>query len=203
MKQFSTILNVVLVIAVAVLYYLHFWGHKCATGGPGNTTKFARDTAGGKGKTAYVDIDSIYSNVSYIKQQKDEIEIEQTKIGNDYQSAYLQLEAEKNKFLQRGKAITDQEAQQFSAILQDKQRSIENARQERGQALAAKSAKINEQLQSKLKTFLSEFNKDQRYTYIFATGSGMEYLFYKDSTRNITPEIVKGLNDWIKSTDKK
>ena len=55
-----------------------------------------------------------------------------------------------------------------------------------------------EDMQSKLKEFMNEYNKEKKYTYIFATGTGLDYFFYKDSTLNITSDIVKGLNKKMK-----
>ena len=68
-------------------------------------------------------------------------------------------------------------------------------RSQRGQRLAEKGGKIMEDVQVTLKDFLNEYNKDKRYSYILATGGGFDYLFFKDSTQNITNEIIKGLNE--------
>ena len=35
----------------------------------------------------------------------------------------------------------------------------------------------------------------RRYEFELATGTGLDYLFFKDSTLNITPDVIKGLNE--------
>ena len=60
-----------------------------------------------------------------------------------------------------------------------------------------------EDMQRRLKDFMNDYNKDKRYTYILATGTGLDYLFYKDSVLNITADVVKGLNEKMKEPEKK
>ena len=45
---------------------------------------------------------------------------------------------------------------------------------------------------------MKEYNKDKNYSYILATGTGLDYLFFKDSTLNITSDVIKGLNEQMK-----
>ena len=202
MKNLSLILNILLVVAVGVLFYLQFSSHKkCGV-------RIIRSATGDSCATippavvAYVEMDSLNNSVDFIKGKRTELENEQKVIMSEYENAYRGLEAEKNNFLQKGDAITQQEAQAFQEKLMYKQQDIENSKQAKGQKLAEKGAKMMEELQGTLKEFLAEYNKDKKYTYIFATGNGLDYLFYKDSALNITPEIIKGLNAKMKS-DKK
>jgi len=204
MQKFSTILNVILLLAVAVLYYLHFSSGK--KNGSGNAAAWAynaKDTGSKKVPVvAYVELDSLNANVNFIKQRKVELEAEQKGIMSEYERAYQGLEAEKNNFLKRGNAITQQEAQVFQEKLMQKQQDIESSKQAKGQRLAERGAKVMEDMQAQLKDFLNEYNKEKKYTYILATGTGLDYIFYKDSSLNITPEIVKGLNEKMNKSAK-
>lgn len=196
MKQFSTVLNIVLLVAVGVLYYLHF---SSGTKSPRNTNQVGAvvsdSAAHVRNIIAYVELDSIKSNVAFIKRKEDELEAEQKQILSEYEAAYRNLEAEKNNFVKKGNAITQKEAEDFQALLTRKQQQIEENKQVKGQKLAEKGAKIMEEMQAKLKDFLHTYNKEKKFTYILATGTGLDYLFYKDSTLDITPEIVNGLNE--------
>ena len=194
MKQFSTILNIILLVAVGYLYFLHFSSDKKHSIA-GNTVTKHVDSCLGEPIIAYVDLDSLNNNVNFIKQRKKELEVEQNSIANEYESAYRDMESQKNNFLKRGNAITQKEAEEFQAKLMQRQQQIEATKQSKAQSLAQKGAKIMEDLQGKMKEFLSDYNKDKKYTYILATGTGLDYLFYKDSSRNITTDVVKGLNE--------
>ena len=52
-------------------------------------------------------------------------------------------------------------------------------------------------IQQKLKDFLEEYNKDKRFTYIFSCGNGLDYMVYKDSSYNITPDVIAGINEMM------
>lgn len=201
MKQFSTILNIILLIAVGYLYFLHFSGDKKNKLAQNSVTTHV-DSCLGEPIIAYVDLDSLNNNVNFIKQRKKELEVEQNSIASEYETAYHDMESQKNNFLKRGNAITQQEAEEFQAKLMQRQQQIEATKQSKAQSLAQKGAKIMEDLQARMKEFLNEYNKDKKYTYILATGTGLDYLFYKDSTRNITPDVVKGLNEKMNKKDK-
>ncbi|MEO6722838.1 MAG: OmpH family outer membrane protein [Ferruginibacter sp.] len=200
MKQLSFVLNIILVLAVAFLYYLHFTpAKKGKLYGPVANSNY-KDTSTGRRRmmVAYVELDSLYNNVSFIKERKKELEAEQKAISSEYEDDYRSLTAERDNFLKKGNTITQKEAEEFQAKLGQKQQEVEQKKQAKGQQLAERGARIMDDMQKKLKAFMSDYNKERKYTYILATGVGLDYLFYKDSTLNITSDIVKGLNEKMK-----
>jgi outer membrane protein len=195
MKLFYTILNIVLLIAVGVLYFLHFAAGKKNNSNSNTLHSNHKENGNSLQQLAYVELDSINNNVSFIKLRKKELEAEQKIIINEYESACRQQEIEKNNFIKRGNAISQEEAEVFQAKWLARQQDVETIKQSKGQRLAEKGSKIMEDMQTTLKDFLNDYNKDKRFAYIFATGAGFDYLFYKDSCQNITADIVRGLNE--------
>ena len=57
-------------------------------------------------------------------------------------------------------------------------------------------------MQKQLKAFLNEYNADRNYQYILTTGTGLDYLVYKDSSMNITDDVVNGMNEKMKKEKK-
>ena len=199
MKQFSILLNILLIIAVAFLYYLHFAGSKKVSVSSAPVLQTKPDSGSRKSiVVAYVELDSLNNNVAFIRQRKKELEAEQKIIANEYESSYHDLTALRDNFLKKGKSITQQEAEAFQEKLGEKQQEIEHTKQLKSQKLAEKGARIMEDMQGKLKDFMNDYNKQKKYTLIFTTGTGLDYFLYKDSSLNITSEIVKGLNDKMK-----
>jgi outer membrane protein len=195
MKQFSIGLNIVLVTAVAFLYYLHFAGSKIVPVYKATKNNNYADSGFRKRNVlAYVELDSLNNNVDFIRQRKKELEVEQKLIANEYEAAYHELAASRDNFLKKGKSITQQEAEAFQEKLGQKQQEIEQVKQLKSQKLAEKGARIMQDMQGTLKDFMNEYNKEKKYTLIFTTGTGLDYFLYKDSSLNITSEIVKGLN---------
>ncbi|CAN5739344.1 hypothetical protein BH11BAC4_BH11BAC4_21450 [soil metagenome] len=106
MKNLSIVLNAVLVIAVGILYYFHFSGKKTETKSKVIAPKVMNTETAGHTAIAYVELDSLNENITYIKNKRKELEAEQKKIETEWESAYKGLEAKKNAFLKKGDAIT-------------------------------------------------------------------------------------------------
>ena len=124
------------------------------------------------------------------------------KIEQAQEDGYRGLQAQKEKKKKKGAAITEEEAQIFQGKLIDQQQKIDSRKQELSQKLNEKSFGIMEDIQKKLKEFLTEYNKDKKYMYIFTTGTGLDYMVFKDSTLNITNDVIKGMNAKIKAASK-
>lgn len=152
---------------------------------------------------AYVELDSLNENITYIKERRKELEAEMRAIEQEQENGYRGLQAQKDNFLKRGAAITEEEAQIFQGKLIDQQQAIDQKKQTSSQKLNEKSFNIMEGIQNKLKGFLAEYNKDKKYQYIFTTGTGLDYMVYKDSSLNITHDVIKGMNAKMKAEEKK
>lgn len=94
-----------------------------------------------------------------------------------------------------GAAITEAEAQSFQDKLLQQQQQIDSRKQQMSQDLNGKSFNIMEEIKKHLRNFLTEYNKEKNYMYIFTTGTGLDYMVYKDSTLNITADVIKGMNE--------
>lgn len=195
MKNVSLALNVILLAAVIGLYIKVFSGGKSSDAGPVQAAKAAVATAGGPAPIAYVELDSLNDRIDYLKTRRTELEGEQRAIESEWQNGYRGLENRKNEFLKKGNSITQQEAEQFQNELYAAQQQIDNKKQTLTSKLSEKSYKFMEDIQKKLKDFLAEYNKDKNYQYILTIGTGQDYMLYKDSSFNITEDVIKGMNE--------
>jgi outer membrane protein len=198
MKYFSTILNVVLLLAVAFLYY-HAFGNKKTVSLAAKTSALETDAKKSlMAPIAYVELDSLNEKITFIKEKRKELEAEQKAIEAEWENGYKGLENQKNNFLKKGDAITQQMAEQFQGELLQQQQVIDGKKQGLTQKLSEKSYKFMDDIQKKLKEFLVDYNKEKNYLYILTTGTGMDYMVYKDSSLNITEEVVQGMNEKLK-----
>lgn len=203
MKNLSLVLNLVLLAAVGYLYYYDFSGKKVkdvaakiSGNGVGSDSKIPRPAL------AYVELDSLNENISYIKERRKELESEMKNIDAEHENSYRSLQAQRDNFLKKGAAITEAEAQQFQEKLIDQQQKIDNRKQQQTQKLNEKSFTIMEDIQKQLKEFLAQYNKEKNFMYIFTTGTGLDYMVYKDSTLNITKDVIQGMNAKMKAAAK-
>lgn len=201
MKNISLALNVVLLLAVGYLYYAHFSGTKPAVAPKKAAVLSAAGSASASGKPliAYVDLDSLNEKIHFIREKRKELETEQKAIENEWENGYRNLENQKNNFLKKGNAITQQEAEVFQESLLKQQQQIDGRKQASTQKLGERSYKFMDDMQKKLKEFLEEYNADKNFQFILTTGTGLDYLVYKDSTLNITDDVVNGMNEKMKA----
>ncbi|MEP6712467.1 MAG: OmpH family outer membrane protein [Ferruginibacter sp.] len=199
MKHLSLGLNIFLLLAVAFLYY-HVYGERKDNINTvkANTPALQMSANTSHAPIAYVELDSLNEKIFYIKDKRKELEAEQKNIEADWQNSYHGLENQKNEFLKRGAAITQEEAEKFQGQLLQQQQQVDGKKQGLTQKLNEKSYKFMEDIQKKLKDFLTDYNRDHNYMYILTTGTGLDYMVYKDSSLNITSDVVNGMNEKMK-----
>jgi outer membrane protein len=197
MKNLNTILLVILMVAVGVLYYLHFntTPNKVDAKPVAKTTEQVSNNDVQIPLIAFVELDSLNENITYIKNKRKELEAEQRSIEIEWENGYKDLERQRDNFLKKGNAITQEEAQQMQISLMSQQEKIDQRKQTKIQRLSERSYTAMEGIQEELKKFVDEYNSDKRYMYILTTGTGLDYLLYKDSTLNITDDVIKGMNE--------
>ena len=110
---------------LGLLYYLHFSGKKTTDIKPKIAAIAHTENGSPRTAIAYVELDSLNENISYIKNKRKELEAEQKAIETEWESGYKSLEAKKNTFLAKGNAITQEMAQQFQGQLVQEQQQID------------------------------------------------------------------------------
>ena len=200
MKNLSLVLNIILLLAVAYLFYYDFSGKKTSeVAAKINSSYKPGDSNSFRPPLAYVELDSLNEKITFIKERRKELEAEMKAIEQEQENGYRGLQAQKDNFLKKGASITEEEAQVFQNKLIEQQQKIDGRKQELSQKLNEKSFGIMEGIQKKLKEFLADYNKDKKYMYIFTTGTGLDYMVFKDSTLNITNDVIKGMNEKMKA----
>ena len=191
MKNISTIINVVLVIAVAVLFYLHFSGSQTET----KTVKAKNVETAESGEIAYVNIDSLTKNYKFFedlrellmqKQQNSELSLNRKAAAYEKEAIDFQEKIQKH-------LITQRQAEEMQQKLMAKQQNILKLRETLGMQLAQDERAMNKQLHDSINSFLLDFNQD-RFKMILSVSIGQN-LLYGDEALNITEEVIEGLNN--------
>ena len=203
MKNLSLLLIFLLLVAVGYLYYYEFSKKKPIGQNPvTNNVSMINDSNCIRPPIAYVELDSLNENIRYIKDKHKEMEAEQKTIETEQENSYKGLQIQKDNFLKKGNSISQQEIQQFQSMLMQQQQQIDIKKQSSSQKLNEKNFAFMEDIQRKLKEFLTDYNKDRKYMYILTTGTGLDYIVYKDPALNITNDVIKGMNEKMKQRTK-
>ncbi len=197
MKNFLVALNIILVLAVAFLFFKVY-----STPIPNNAARKEVEVAvstDSKNKIAYVELDSLYNRIQYIKTRRQELEGEQKAIESDWQNGMRSLQNKKDNFMKKGNSVTQQEVEQIQNELMQGQQQVEQRKEAAAAKLSDKSYRFMDDVQSKMKNFLKTYNQDKGYTYILTSGTGLDYMIYRDSTLNITNDVIVGMNTMFSS----
>lgn len=199
MNKISVAINIILIAAIGYLFYYNFSGksNKATVSSDSTVTK-NNDIVNNQSRIAYVELDSLNENITYFKKRRKELELLQKQIEAKISDDYKSLENKQNNFIQKNPNATPDQIQSMRAQLAQGQQDIEIEKQRKTQELNQKSFELMENIQKNLKEFLSDYNKQKKYQYILTTGSGIDYLIYKDSTLDITKDVIKGMNEKMK-----
>lgn len=188
MKNISSVLNIVLLIAVAVLYYLHF--NKSKTTGSGTNASAQTISS----SIVFVNSDSLLDNYEFFKDITARMESKEDSIDNLLKSLASRLENEIVTYQKDAPGMTDQQRMAKEEDLMKKQQALGDQRKQMLSALDDEQGRLNDSLYSKLQEFMKEYNKSKNYSFILGYQRSGGILHANDSL-NITDEVVKGLNE--------
>ncbi len=196
MKGSSLIVSVVLFVAVAVLYVLHFTGGNSVSSNQNSGSKSSDSTNGLR--IAYVKADSVILNYELSQDLHDDFSKKQEAYTSEYGTKRQSFEKEAAAFqekLQRGGFLTEQRAVQERDRLVGKEQEIMKLDQELSNKLADIQQTNNQKILDNLMDYLKEYNETAHYDYIF---NGANVLI-GDEAHNITAEVLEALNEAYKA----
>jgi outer membrane protein len=212
-KNISVFLNVVLLISIAILYYLHFSSiNKTADA----TSKANDSIAASKpivrlpkdiksSKIVYVNLDELSNKYEYLKDVSKSVQAEQHQYETQYQTAGQKLQTDYQAFqekadkglLSENQIKTEQEA--FAKRKEDLDQI-----QRKSAALEDKVQAITEEARKNLTDYIKEYNKAGHYNYVLGYSEGpLSPVLLANDSFDITNEILDGLNAQYNAKKKK
>jgi len=194
MKNLSLILNAVLIVAVGVLFYLHFSTKGSAKASPARST--GMNLVQPDVPIVYVNIDTLLNNYDYFKDMQNDFADKQSELEAELNNRSRQYEASamdaQNK-VQKG-LVTRREAAELEQQLMAEQQSLLQLRDQLTMQLQEEEQVSNRKLINAIMEYLKEYNADQDYQFIFSNSFGDNVLFANDQL-DITFIILPGLNE--------
>ncbi len=196
MKNASLILNVVLLVAVAILYFLHFSQKSAATKPTAIAVSDSLKNIEEKvfSQIAYVNSDSLLMNYKYYKDTKENLEEKRKKLEQEIAGRTRSLQNEVVAYQQKGRNLTLEQAQLTEQNLMRKEQELVRYRDESIQKLAEEEQKEVDQLYTNITKYLKGYTKDKPYKFVFGYSKGGGILFANDSLE-ITKDVLQGLNN--------
>lgn len=201
MKNGLLIWNVILTLAAGYLLISHF------SGGKSNDPKTGSSVAdtlkhNTNFRIAFFEMDSVEANFGMVKQVKSELSAkeqaindEMDRMGKEIQQRYAYYQ---NK--QASGNLSDEEKETANIEISTMSDKMKSRKSQLDQEYFEMNTKKQNEIKSKIQEFVNEYNKDRKYSFIVSDDPGLFY--YLDSAYNITPDVIKGLNNLYKSSKK-
>ena len=188
------VVNIIFALGIIVLLGLNF-AKKTASS---TEVALGNSEVSSSLKVAYVDLDSIQEKYVYYQEKMLEFDKKKEAADRDLNAAFQKIDNERLAFLKKGQSITQAEAENFQQMYQGKLQNLDQQKKVLENNIAEEGMKTMDELKKRMNDFIVEFNKQKQYSYIFSHSSAINFLFYKDTTYNITNEVVEGLNQAYK-----
>jgi outer membrane protein len=194
MKNINLIFNVVLTMAVAVLFALHFSGDA-----KDNSTAEAVAKASSDLRIAYFNSDSIRTQYAMFTVEKEKMEAEMKQAEDRLMAEQKKFQADVGEFQQRAEFLTITERESREKKLGQKQQELMQLEQNLSDQLAEKEAAVNKQIFTNVENFLKEYAKKNNFTYVVSYMPGGQ-IWYTNPALDITADMVKHLNEEYEKT---
>lgn len=153
-----------------------------------------KNTGVGNFKIAYFDIDTLQEQYTYFKDVSGDIKKKEEIINNELAGIERGYQQKMSVWQQKGAQMTQTEMQQAQKEAGQMQQNYQSRKMTLEQELTDMRNKKLRDIQIKIEDYLKEYNKQKEYAYIFSYEPAL-FIYYKDSAYNITPELLKGLNE--------
>ena len=195
MKKLSVILYVILFLAVAGLYFLHFMGTKKSEAATPVTE------SGGPGQgIAFINIDSVIFKFEMFNDKREDLlakqksaEAELNSKGSHYEKGVRDLQEKVSKGL-----VTRATAEEMQQALLQEQQDLVNLRDKLQGNLMEEEQVMNRQIMEYITKYLEEHKSEFNYEYIFGKSFGSVVL-YGDSAFDITQRVLDAINRQYKT----
>jgi len=197
LKNGLLIWNILLSLLVGFLLFKYFSRHPIIGPKPeshlNHTSEF---------RMAYFEMDSVAANFELVKEVKaelakkeDENNAEIDAQAKKFQQRYLYFQN-----LARNGNLSQQQSDSANYEIKTMDDNMKLRKQQLDQEYNDLMVRRQNDIKTKIEAFLKEYNKDHNFSYIVSYEQGLFY--YKDTAYNITPDVIKGLNEMYKQIKK-
>ncbi len=198
MKQVSLALNVLLVIAVAGLYWMQFSDSDGESEElDGQTEEMVQSRSAGSSmadsKIIYVDLDSLQSNYNLYLDFLDDLIKEKETLERQYQLRVSRFQGKMETFRQKAPLLSQREGERQQASLLQEEQDLLQLQEDMSIQLAESEASKNELMRKKIIDKIEEINASGQYDFVLSYSSASTILYANDSL-DITKKLVDILN---------
>ncbi len=191
MKNLSLVLNVVLLIAVSVLFYLHFSSGKKGGSASGEVTV-------GEGNVLYINTDSVVMAYNFTKDKSAFMEgnnQQREQMLRNKQAAY---ENAVRKYQQEAPIMTERERAKKEEQIMGMQNELMGLQQQFQQDAMMEEQALLSSIIDTLENFMTGYVEGKDVDYVLGYQKNGT-IFYRNPSRDVTADVIQKLNARYKS----
>ena len=156
------------------------------------------------GRIVYVNTDTLLNNYEYYKDVVKEFDSKRFALENDLAKRTQSFQNEVALFQRRAQAggMSEEQGKSTQMALQQKEQDIMQFRDNAAGNLQQEQAKKTDELLTNIQNYLKKYNSGNKFDMVIGYSKGGGVLYAKEDL-DITQEVLKGLNEEYKSSDKK
>lgn len=190
MKKLPLIINVILIVAVAILYVLHFTSSQDSEQAETNNSSIVPVEG-----IVYINIDSVLKNYKMYDDIAAELQTNLKTKDAELQSKQRKFEKAVSDYQNKAAKglITRSEAAAMEQNLQAEQQNLLQLQQKMQYDLAEEEQVSQRKMLNSIMEYLKSVENEKSYQFVLGTSFGGNILYANDGL-NITKEVVSGLN---------
>ena len=186
MKNVPIALSGISLVAVAILYFLHF--------SSGGSKAQIKDVVPSNLTVAYINSDSVLKYYDYYKEVKSRFEAKGKKLDQDLQNRAQALQNEIGAYQRNVSTMTIGQAKAVEEDLGKKQQNFRQYQQSIEQDLVNDQSKVNAELYGNITAFLKIYGAEKGLQAVLKYDPSSD-LLYGSAGIDITKDVIKGLNE--------
>jgi outer membrane protein len=156
-----------------------------------------KKSAGSGFKIAYFDMDSLEAHYDFFKDAQTQVKARENSMQMELSSLDRANQKKVEAWRQKGTTMTPTEQEQAQQEYQQMQQTFASRKQTLEQDVYKYTEDLKTNIRRKIEDYLKEYNKQKNYSYIIAYDPS-SFVYSRDTTYNITGDLVEGLNEAYK-----
>jgi outer membrane protein len=177
MKNGIIIFNVILLVLIGILFYLHFSGSRRQPAAPAaSNTAAPANAPAADFKIAYIEMDSLEASFAMFKDVKAELSRKEEALNSEKAKMERNYKERLEKYQAQAATMTQVQSESATKDMMQLQQQMQGRAQALDQQYQEFYMRRSKDVKSKIETFLKQYNAQKRYAYIFAYEPGLVLL---------------------------
>jgi outer membrane protein len=144
-------------------------------------------------RMAYFNLDSLEAHYQYFKDVLDQVKSKENEMNAELSGMEKSYQKKITEWQKKGNTMSQTESQAAQQEYAQMQQNYQTRKQSLQESLLKHNEDLKADIRKKIEDYLKDYNKAKGYTYIISYDAN-SFIYLKDSTNNITDDLVSGLN---------